>query len=184
MRNCKRVFYAILGSRKLTDEILNTTMCLVEGSLNARPLTPVSDDPDSLEVLTPNYFLLGQRSLTFPSLRSSENYSHSKRYARAQSYANAIWQRWLSEYVPTLNKRIKWHAPSEYSLKTGDMVWLVESTSPRGHHPLARIMSLNYGKDNTARSANLRTVSGNYTRRLVKLVPVLAPSGVEAVNAT
>ena len=52
----KRVFYTILGSGKLTDEILNTTMCLVEGSLNARPLTPVSDDPDSLEALTPNHF--------------------------------------------------------------------------------------------------------------------------------
>ena len=140
VRSCKRVFYAILESRKLTDEILNTTMCLVEGSLNARPLTPVSDDPDSLEDLTPNHFLLGQHSLKFPSLRSSENYSHSKRYARAQSYANAIWQRWLSEYVPSLNKRVKWHAPPEYSLKTGDMVWLFESTSPRGHYPLARIM--------------------------------------------
>ena len=49
LRSCKRVFYAILGSRKLIDEILNTTMCLVEGSLNARSLTPVSDDPDCLE---------------------------------------------------------------------------------------------------------------------------------------
>ena len=184
VRSCKRVFYAILGSIKLTDEILNTIICLVEGSLKARPLTPVSDDPDSLEALTLNHFLSGQHSLKFPSLRSSENYSHSKRYARAQSYANAIWQRWLSEYVPTLNKRVKWHAPPEYALKTGDMVWLVESTSPRGHYPLARIMSLNYGKHNTARSANLRTVSGNYTRPLVKLVPVLAPSGMEDVNAT
>ena len=107
MRSCKRVFCANLESRKLTDQTLNTTMCLFEGSLNARPLTPVSDDPDSLEALTPIHFLLGQHSLTFPSVRSSENYSHSKRYARAQSYANAIWQRWSSEYVPTLNKRIK-----------------------------------------------------------------------------
>ena len=166
----------------MTDEILNTTMCLVEGSLNARPLTPVSDDRYSLEALTPNHFLLGQHSLTFPTLRSSENYSHSKRYARAQSYANAIWQRWLKEYVPTLNKRVKWHAPPENSLKTGDLLWLVETTSPRGHYPLARIMSLNYDKDNTARSANLRTVSGNYTRPLVKLVPVLVLSGVEEVK--
>ena len=63
-------------------------------------------------------------------------------------------------------------------------MWLVESTSPRGHYPLACIMSLNYGKDNTARSANLRTVSGNYTRPLVELVPVLALSGVEDINAT
>ena len=142
VRSCKRVFYAILGPRKLTDKTLNTTMCLIEGSLNARLLTPVSDNPDSLEALTPNHFLLGQ----LPSLRPSENYSHSKRYARAQSYANAIWQRWLSEYDPTLNKRNKAHAPPEYSLKMGDMMWLVEPTSPRGHHPLARIMSLNHGK--------------------------------------
>ena len=153
VRSCKPVFYAILGSEKLTDEILNKTICLVESSLNSRPLTPVSDDPDSLEALTPNHFLLGQHSLTFPSLRSSENYSHSKRYARAQSYANAIWQRWISEYIPTLNKRVKRHVPPEYSLKTGDIVWLVESTSPWGHYPLARIRSLNCGKDNTARSA-------------------------------
>ena len=69
VRSCKRVFYAILGSRKLTDEILNTTICLVEGSLNACPLTPVSDDPDSLGALPPNHFLLGQHSLLFPSLR-------------------------------------------------------------------------------------------------------------------
>ena len=73
MRSCKRVFYAILGSTQLSDEVLNTAMCLIEGSLNARPLTPVSDDPVTLEALTPNHFLLGHNSLTFPSLRSSEN---------------------------------------------------------------------------------------------------------------
>ena len=78
VRSCERVFYTILGLSKLNDENLNTTMCLVEGSLKARPLTPVSDDPDSLEALTPNHFLLGQHSLTFSSLRSSENYSGVK----------------------------------------------------------------------------------------------------------
>ena len=57
----------------MTDEILNTSMCLVEGSLNARSLTPVCDDPYSLEALTPIHFLLGQHSIKFPSLRSNEN---------------------------------------------------------------------------------------------------------------
>ena len=66
---------------QLTDEILNTTMCLVEESLNARPLTPVSDDLNSLEVLTPKHFLSGQHSLTFLFLVLGENCSHSKRYA-------------------------------------------------------------------------------------------------------
>ena len=44
-RKCKRVFYAILGNRKLTEDVLLTTFCLVEQTLNARPLTPVSSDP-------------------------------------------------------------------------------------------------------------------------------------------
>ena len=89
MRSCMCVFYAVLASRKLTDNILNRTMCLVEGSLNDRsPLTPDSDDPEGR---------LDQHSLTFPSLSSSEDYSHSKLYARSQPYANEIWQQWLSE---------------------------------------------------------------------------------------
>ena len=183
VRSCKRVFYAILGWRSLFDEILNKTMCLVEGSFNARPLTHLSNDPHSLAALTPNHFHLGQHSLTFPSLRSSEKGSHSERYPRAQSYAIAIWKWWLSEYVPTLSRRIKRYASPEDSSKTGDLLCLVESTRPKGHYPPARIMSLNYGKDNTARSSNNRTVSGNYTRPLVKLVTGPAPSGVKDVYA-
>ena len=56
VRCCKRVFYAIIGSRKLTPEVLETTFCLVEESLNARPITSVSASPDGFEVLTLNPF--------------------------------------------------------------------------------------------------------------------------------
>ena len=86
VRSFKRVLYAILGKRRLTDEVLHTNLCLVENDFNSRPLTPVSADPCNLNALTPNHFLLGE-------------------YARAQSYANAIWSRWIREYVPTLNRR-------------------------------------------------------------------------------
>ena len=66
VRCCKRVFYAIIGSRKLTPEVLETTFCLVEQSLNARPITSVSASPDGFEVLTPNHFLLGRNGTSFP----------------------------------------------------------------------------------------------------------------------
>ena len=59
-------------------------------------------------------------------------------------------------------------------------MWLIESTRPRGFYPLACVTSLNYGKANVARSANLMTVSRNYTTSLVTLVTlvvVLTPSG-------
>ena len=153
VRCCKRVFYAIIGSRKLTPEVLETTFCLVEQSLNARPITSVSASPDGFEVLTPNYFLLGQNGTSVPSLSFQEHFDHRKQYIRAQSYANAIWSRWLRDYVPALNKRSKWHSDSDVILKTGDLVWIVDEGSPRGHYPMARIKTLNYGKDNIARSA-------------------------------
>ena len=182
VRSCKRVFYSILTPRKLTDEVFQTTFCLVEQSLNARPLTAVSSDPNEIEALTPNHFLIGQRSVSFPSIATDEHFDHRKRYLCAQGYANAIWTRWLREYVPTLNKRRKCHTPSEQELKAGDLVWIVEDSSPRGYYPLARVKTLNYGKDATARSALLKTATGDLTRPLVKLAPVLAPLGPEDVQ--
>ena len=103
VRSVKRVLYDILGNRR-TEEILNTTLCLVEQSLNARPITAVSSNPLDLEALTPNLFILGQHAASFPSLSFEENFNHKKRFARAQSYANAIWTRWMREHVPSLNR--------------------------------------------------------------------------------
>ena len=57
-RSFKRVLYTILGTRRLTDEVLNTTFCLVECALHSRPLTPVSADPSDLGAITSNHFLL------------------------------------------------------------------------------------------------------------------------------
>ena len=64
VRSCKKAMFAILGNRRLTLPVLTTTMCLVEQTLNARPLTPVRDDPEDLEVLTPIHFLLGATSVS------------------------------------------------------------------------------------------------------------------------
>ena len=50
VRSCEKAMIAVLDGRSLTDDVLITTMCLVEQPLNARPLTSFSDDPDDLEV--------------------------------------------------------------------------------------------------------------------------------------
>ena len=67
VRSFKHVFYAVSGNRRLTDEVLTTTFCLVEQCLNARPITPVSPEATDLDALTPNHFLLGTASSTLPS---------------------------------------------------------------------------------------------------------------------
>ena len=184
VRSFKRVLYTILGTRRLTDEVLSTTFCLAEHALNSRPLTPVSADPSDLGALTPNHFLLGNEARSLPSVIGVDEFDHRKRYARAQSYANAIWSRWIKKYVPALNRRSKWQTPAEHHLKTGDLVWLVEETNPRGYYLTARSSELLYGSDSVARSAALRTCTGSLVRPLVKLVPIIPSysSGPEDVS--
>ena len=46
VRSFKRVLYTILGARRLTDEVLNTTFCLVEYALYS--LNAESADPSNL----------------------------------------------------------------------------------------------------------------------------------------
>ena len=184
VRSFKRVLYTILGTRRLRDEGLSTTFCLVELALNSRPLTPISADPSDLGALTPNHFLLGNQARSLPSIIGGDEFDYRKRYARAQSYANAIWSRWIKEYVPALKRRSKWQTLAEHHHKTGDLVWVVEETNPRGYYPTARITELRYASDSVARSAVLRTSSGSLVRPLVKLVPILpaSSSGSEDVS--
>ena len=170
-------------NRRVTEEVLRTTLCLVEQSLNTRPITAVNSNPLDLEALTPNHFILGQHAASFASLSFEENFDHKKRFARAQSYANAIWTRWMREYVPSLNRRAKWHNQSDVKLKAGDLVWVIEPDTPRGHYPFARILRLHYGKDGCARSADIKTVTSELSRPTVKLAPVLPCLGVEDIAA-
>ena len=128
-----------IRNRRLTDEFLTTTLCLVEQSLNARPLVPASADATDLDVLTPNHFLLGTTGSSLPSTLSSD-FDHRKRYARGQAYSDAIWSRWLRGYVSNLNRRHKWSPSADRDLKTGGLVWIVAATSPRKHYPLARVV--------------------------------------------
>ena len=172
VRSSKHVFNAVLGNCHLTDEFLTTMFCLVEQSLNARPITPVSPEATGVDALTPSHFLLGTASSTLPSHFRPE-IEYQKRYVRAQAYSDATWNSWLKEYVPHLNCRSKWFQSIDRHLKTGDLVWLVEPTAPRGHYPLGRVVKLNYSTDAIARSAEVKTSTGNVVRPVVKLAPAL-----------
>ena len=132
VRSFKRVLYTILGTRRLTDEVLNTTFCLAEYALNSRPLTPLSADPSDLGAKTPNHFLLDNQATRILTIVGVDEFDHRKRYARAQSYANAIWARWLKEYVPALNRRSKRQTPAEQHLKVGDLVGIDEESNHKG----------------------------------------------------
>ena len=52
----------VVGEVKLTYEELATTLAQIEACLNSRPLIPLPESSDALEVLTPGHFLIGKPS--------------------------------------------------------------------------------------------------------------------------
>ena len=66
VRSCKKAMYAVLENRSITEDVLLTAKCMVEQTLNARHLTPVSSDVNDLEAVTTNHFLLGNRKCCLP----------------------------------------------------------------------------------------------------------------------
>ena len=166
--------YAVLGIRLVTEDVLSTTMCLVEQTLNARPLTQVSSDATNLEANTPNHFLLGNKNLCLPYLSGSEQFvDHRKLFRQRQAYADLIWDRFRKEYLLMLNSRKKWQTTTDRSLQQGDLVWLVEDSDKIGYYNLGRITETFEGFDGVIRSAKIRTKYGYYKRPVVKLAPVL-----------
>ena len=121
IRTFRRVFTGILNPRtRLTDEILSTVFCEVESIINGRPITKTTADVDDLSVLTPNHLLL---------LRGVVNVSPGvfelgdvfrKRWRYVQNLANLLWKRWLSCYLPDLQRRVKWQDKNR-NLRVGDL---------------------------------------------------------------
>ena len=177
VRSCKKAMYAVLGNRSVTEDVLSTTMCLAEQTLNARPLTQVSSGATNLEAITPNHFLLVKKNLCLPYLSGEERFvDHRKLFRQTKSYAHLIWDRFRKEYLPTLNSRKKWQTTTDRSLQQGDLAWLMEDSDKRGYYNLGRITETFEGSDRVIRSATIRTKDGYYTKPVVKLAPVL-PTG-------
>uniref|UniRef100_A0A6V7JH80 Integrase catalytic domain-containing protein n=1 Tax=Bracon brevicornis TaxID=1563983 RepID=A0A6V7JH80_9HYME len=59
VKSMKRHLAIVTQGKVLTFEEYNTLLTNVEAVLNCRPLTPLTNDPNDLSVLTPPYFLIG-----------------------------------------------------------------------------------------------------------------------------
>ena len=68
----KRALKTIIKERTFTDDAVYTIMTEVESTVNIWPLTNISDNIDDYEAITPNHFLLGQRSNNTPVTNNKE----------------------------------------------------------------------------------------------------------------
>ena len=146
-------------------------------TLNARPLTSVSDDPDDLEALTPNNFLMGRANLATPFLPDAQRYTDLRRVFRvSQAYSGIIWTRWTKQYLPEGNVRDKWNKNDVRQLKVNDLVWVVDENVKRSNFKMARVVEVQEGNDGRVRSASVVTKDGKLKRTIVKLAPLFYES--------
>lgn len=129
-----------VGDVRLTYEEISTVLTQIEACLNSRPLVPINTpDEDSIEILTPGHFLIGQPLTTLPdpsfSYRSA---SLLRRWHLCQHLVRHFWKRWSLEYLSTLQKKYKWQSPVR-NLSVGDVVLLIEDEIIPTRWPLAKV---------------------------------------------
>jgi hypothetical protein len=95
----------VVGSAKLTFEEFDTLLCQVKAVLNSRPICPLSNDPDNLQVLTPGHFFIGTSLLALPDYNLTDVSSNClSRWLYVQQMVQQLWKCWSQDYLHQLNR--------------------------------------------------------------------------------
>ena len=168
----KNLLVRVLGNSVFCRMELSTILCLCESVINRRPLTYVSEDPESLLPLTPNHFLLPEsmvvEGLEFPLLVETDKYMR-KRLKLRSSVLSSFYQRWCREYLGELRcfHRERGGSPPE----VGQVV-LIDTGNKRHNWPLAIVEELIRGVDGLVRVVKVRSSTGTFLRPIQKVYPL------------
>jgi hypothetical protein len=170
VQTVKVSLHSVLKEKAPKEETLLTFLIQVENIVNSRPITHLSGDPADPDALTPNDILkVKPSSYNLPgSVPSMEVYA-KKQWQMVQLLAQRFWERWLREYLPTLNRRSKWHRSGQ-QLAVGDLVFIADGNLPRGSWPKGRIVATFPGKDGNIRVVDVKTQNGLFRRHVAKLL--------------
>lgn len=164
----------ILGNACVTYEEMNTLLIQIEGCLNSRPLTQLSNDPEDYYPLTPAHFIVGESLQATPQSDVTHiKYNRLSRYERIQQLLQHFWKRWSREYLSSLQRRAKWKETKGGFVKVGQLVVLVEDNIPPLRWPMARIVQLHAGTDEEVRVVSVKLPSGQIFKRAVNKICIL-----------
>ena len=170
IRSARRCLFFLVGKITLCDERLNTLACIVEETLNSRPMTYVSSDPADPKPLCPNDLLRAYKRSVLPISTDAQD-SFKKKWRHVQLLANQFWTRSQREYFALLQARQKWSKES-VNFKVGDIVLVSDDCAPRGCWPLGRVAVINPGRDGLVRSVEVKVGAKTVTRPVTKLVHI------------
>jgi hypothetical protein len=175
IKSFKYHYKRIVGNANLTYEELLTITVQIEGVLNSRPLSPLSDNEENFEVLTPAHFLINRsiNSIIEPDLTQRRD-NQLKRWQRITKIVQSIWRKWHRNYLSELQQRNKWRFDKQ-NVRIGDLVLLVEENVPTNKWPLGRIIDLYYGSDKKVRVVQVKTQGGTFKRAISKICVLPMP---------
>ncbi|RXN29588.1 hypothetical protein ROHU_018318 [Labeo rohita] len=139
-------------------------MSEVTAIINARPLVPVSTDPESPFILTPA-MLLTQKTgnLPIPPEDFSKKDMLQCQWKRVQALAETFWNRWRKEYLGTLQSPRKWFHKRP-NIKEGDIVLLKDKQVKRSEWPMGIIVKAVPSTDGLVRKVEVKTVQHGTTK--------------------
>ncbi|XP_072177022.1 uncharacterized protein [Diadema setosum] len=177
IRTVRKILKAILAEQYLktsqNEEQLNTLLCEVEAIINSRPLTRCSDNPNDLDVISPNSLLTMKTSMMLPPGTFDVKDVYAKRRWKQMQYlADLFWRRWIKEYLPSLQQGQKWLQPGR-NLQVGDIVLIADETAPRCSWSMARVQEVMPDKKGSVRRAKVKTATSVLTRPVTKLCLLL-----------
>lgn len=162
----------VIGNQLLTYEEMVTFLTQVEAVLNSRPLCPLTNDPDDLNVLTPAHFLIGSTLsiIPEPSLEMTK-VSRLSRWQLTRQMLESFWSHWSKECLQRYLSVYKWNRESP-PLIEGTIVLVVDERYPPAKWPLGRVIKSHPGKDYKVRVVTVRTQLSTLKRPITKLCPL------------
>lgn len=172
VKSTKTHLKRILNQQLLTYEHFNTLIIQIESCLNSRPLTPLTDDPNDFDTLTPAHFLIGTSLLSpLETSHSNDNENILSKWQHIQKMRQAFWKRWSLEYLHTLQQRSKWK-DHQNNINVGTLVLLIEDNIPPQRWVIGRIVQVFPGDDSVVRVVLVKTKAGLFKRSIKRVCPL------------
>ncbi|XP_055585254.1 uncharacterized protein LOC129738093 [Uranotaenia lowii] len=149
VKSFKRHFRRTIGNNPLTYDELHTVVHQISAILNSRPLTPLSNDPDDYQALTPGHFLIVSVA--------------RKRNVRAADLAKVVYR-----ISANLHNRTKW-TKKRNNIHVGTMVLIMEEYMPKQSWCLGRVINCIPGPDGHVRVVLVKTKDTTLKRGISKI---------------
>jgi hypothetical protein len=184
IKSIKHHMTRVMTGKSFDYEQFSTILTKIEAVVNSRPLTPMSEDPSDLTVLTPGHFLIGRPLIAKPERNlMNANENRLDRYNRLQQIQQRFWDGFYHDHLHHLQTRPKgFREKQDFSI--GALVLLKDDNLPTMKWVTGRIIHIYPTKDGITRRVKVHTSKGDKDRdvRYLCLLPMESAAARENVS--